>query len=153
MEVGASVIAFITIAVQSAKTITNVITGIRDAPENVRRAEKTVAMLEETLKQLGQCHAVIEATPAQDIGARIKDCSDDMAAYVSLLRKLQLLHTDSPSRRAWKRFRTVFNEKDLDRMTTVVGTHASTLGLWLASQERSECPHFDLQHKTENKIS
>lgn len=133
---GASVIAFITIAAQSAKVIGNVIAGIKDGPENVARAGRTILMLQATLIQLAQCHELSQTTRSHIMETQIKHCHDDLAAFATRLSKLQLLDADSSSRRAWKRLKTIISEKELDMMTTVVGSHASILGLWLASAKR-----------------
>lgn len=132
VSAGASVLAFITVALQSAKTISNFLAGIKDGPENVARAITFIAMLQGTLTQLAQCPASNQA-----ILNYIKSCSEDLANVASKLSKFQLLNTDGSSRKALKRIRTTFHEKELDRIVTTMGTHSSILSLCLQYLERS----------------
>jgi len=132
----ASVIAVITLAFQSAKTISGVLTGIKDGPKSVTQAITAIAILQETLEQLGQCRAVHETSTSPAMKAQVKTCSDNLAIFASRLRKLHVLDTDSHSGKAWKRIKTLFNERELVRMTAAVGTYSSTLSLWLDSSNR-----------------
>ncbi len=135
---GASVIAFITLAIQPAKTISSLVAGIKDAPDNVRRTASTVLMLQRALEQLAQCRQMSGAAFPEGIEAQIKICSDDLAGFASTLGKLRILDTDGRSRQAWKRVRTMFDEKELDRMTHIMAAHSSILSLSLQSTQRSD---------------
>src|SRR5690349_5074849 len=96
---GASVLAFITLAIQSAKTISVVLAGIKDSPDNVRRTANTVSMLQWALEQLAQSQQTSGAAFPRGIEDQVKTCSDNLAAFVSKLGKLQALDTDGRGRR------------------------------------------------------
>ncbi len=135
---GASVLAFITLAIQSAKTISNLLSGIKDAPDNVRRTAETVSMLRVALEQLAQCQLVSGAALPQGLEGQVKACSDNLKAYASTLGKLQTLDTDGRGRRAWKRARAVFDEKQLDKMIVTMAAHSSALSLSLQPTQMSD---------------
>ncbi|KAK3896944.1 hypothetical protein C8A05DRAFT_39508, partial [Staphylotrichum tortipilum] len=132
---GASVIAFITLAAQSAKAIYDLLSGIKDTPDNVRRAVDTVSMLQWALKQLAQCGQTSGIALPAGIEDQLKMCSANLSAYASTLAKLQALDTDSRGRRAWKRVKAVLDEKELGRMTEVLAAHSSALSLTLQSTQ------------------
>lgn len=135
---GASVIAFLGLALHCTKTLINFIGSIKDGPENVKRAMKMVLHLQDSLNQLSRQRVVLEATDKEAVEARLKNCSDELQALVSKLRKLHYLDTGkgSRSRRLWRRVRTAFSEKDIEDLTNVVDAHSSILGLWLQSNQR-----------------
>lgn len=145
---GASVLAFITLAIQSAKTISVVLAGIKDAPDNVRRTANTVSMLQWALEQLAQSQQTSGAVFPRGIEEQVKTCSDNLAAFASTLGKLQSLDTDGRGRRVWKRVKAVIDEKELDKMTGTMAAHASTLNLSLQSTQMSEPSFGDLVSST-----
>ncbi|KAK3898027.1 hypothetical protein C8A05DRAFT_38399, partial [Staphylotrichum tortipilum] len=128
---GASVLAFITVAIQSAKTISDLLSGIKDAPDNVRRTAETVSMLQSALEQLAKWQQESGAALPQVLEGQVKACSNNLEAYAFTLGKLQALDTDGRGRRAWKRARAVLDEKQLDKMIVTMAAHSSALGLSL----------------------
>ncbi|KAK4163278.1 hypothetical protein QBC43DRAFT_319825 [Cladorrhinum sp. PSN259] len=144
---GASVVAFITLAVQSAKTVSDTLSGIQDAPENVRHATSAVGMLQAALDQLLQCPSVSQGHTSRDLHDNIKQCYEDLAGFASKLRKIQISGTASRSRQLWKRVRAFIDEKEIDRMVKIVTSHSSTLSLWLQSLQSAAI------HDSKNQIS
>ena len=135
-------LAFITIALQSAKKISAFLDGVKDGPDNIARAVVAVTMLQSTLAQLARCRVITEDASSAIIQAQIRSCSEDLTSFTSKLSKLQIVDTQGVGSKTWRRLRTVFNEKELDRMTVAVGTHSSNLGLWLLSSQRyRRIPH------------
>lgn len=85
---GARVLAFITSEIQSTEIISNLLADIKGAPEIVALAGSTIATLQE---DLAQCRAVSGEASAEGFTAQIKNCSDDLARFVSRLSMLQTL--------------------------------------------------------------
>jgi len=110
ISAGASVLAFITLAIQSAKTISVLLTDIKDTPDNVQRTAE----------------------------AEVKTCSDNLAAFASRLGRLHTLDTDGRGRRVWKRVKAVIDVKELDKMTGIMAAHSSALSLSLQSTQMSD---------------
>ncbi|KAK3902849.1 hypothetical protein C8A05DRAFT_33423 [Staphylotrichum tortipilum] len=135
---GASVLAFITLAIQSAKTISVLLAGIKDAPDSVQCTAETVSMLQWALEQLAQCQQTSGAALPQRIEDQVKTCSHNLATFASTLGKLQTLDTDGRGRRVWKRVKAVFDEKELDKMTRIMAAHSSALSLSLQSTQMSD---------------
>jgi hypothetical protein len=135
---GASVLAFVTLAIQSAKTISHLLASIKDAPENVRRAAESVSVVQWALEQLAQFHSAGGAALPQGLEAHVKTCSVNLAAFASTLGKLRSLDTDSRGRRVWKRVKAVLNEKDLDKMAATMAAHSSALSLSLQPTQMSD---------------
>ncbi len=138
---GASVLAFITLAIQSAKTVSDFLTGIKDAPDNVRRAAASASMLQQVLEQLAQCLQASGVGFARDIETMIRECSNNLAAFAAKLVKLEILDTDGRGRQAWKRVKTVLNENEIEKRTKLMVTHSSILGLSLQSTQMQD-PRF-----------
>lgn len=132
---GASVLAFITLAIQSAKTVSTILAGIKDAPDDVRRTAETVSMLQWALEQLAQHGEASRVPLAEGIKDQLRICSENLEAYASKLAKLLALDTDGRGRRVWKRIKAVLDEKELDKMTEIMAAHASTLNLSLQSTQ------------------
>ncbi len=130
---GASVLAFVTLAIQSTKAISVVLSGIKDAPDNVRRTAQTIFTLQYALEQLAQGQQV-----PQGLESQVKACSDDLAAFSTTLGKLQTLPADGRGRRAWKRVKAVLDEKTLDNMVAIMAAHSSALGLSIQSAQMSD---------------
>jgi len=84
------VLAFITLAVQSAKTISVVLAGIKDAPDNVRRTAETVSMLQWALEPLAQRQQTSGAALPERIELQVKTCSDNLAAFASTLGRTRM---------------------------------------------------------------
>ncbi len=132
---GASVLTFITLAAQSAKTIYGVLSGIKGGPDNVRRAVDTVSAMQWALEQLAQCGQTSGMTLPDGIEDQLKVCSANLTAYASTLAKLQTLDTDSRGRRAWIRVKTMLDEKELGRMIEDLAAQSSALTLALQSTQ------------------
>ncbi|KAK4164342.1 hypothetical protein QBC43DRAFT_288937 [Cladorrhinum sp. PSN259] len=132
---GAGVVAFITLALQSAKIICNTLSGIKDGPKDVARAASAVEMLQGALLALSHSlsPSLTRGFAGQTLEGFTKRCSENLQAFASKLAKIQFADTDSRSRKRWKRVKALINEKDLQKITSSVATYSSTLELWLQS--------------------
>jgi hypothetical protein len=132
---GASVIAFIALTLQSAKVISNFLAGIHGGPENVALAQSTVASLEGALTE---CPSLLSPSSPVNVNleAKIKHFAEDIARFAAKLEGLRVQEEDGCGRRAWKRIKAAFGEKELDRMTRTGAAYASVLGLWMQVLER-----------------
>ncbi|KAF2457747.1 hypothetical protein BDY21DRAFT_363377 [Lineolata rhizophorae] len=105
MEVGASVLAFITVGLRSTGAIYRVVSGIKDGPEETGLDKKD---MDELLKALGNCNSEVEKIAAK-------------------LEKLQETPSDSRMRRTWKQVRTFFQKDDFESMRQTIQWHVSCL--------------------------
>ncbi|KAH8901395.1 hypothetical protein GQ53DRAFT_851020 [Thozetella sp. PMI_491] len=129
---GASVLAFIGLALQSATTIYTFLNGISNGSESVVQAAFAVSTLQACLERIQQNPAAIDSVSAQNVST-IQRCSDELGLFAARISKLQVKDTDTILRKTWKRTATVFKEKDLQKMVSIITNHSSTLNLWLSS--------------------
>jgi hypothetical protein len=132
--VGASVLAFVTLGLQSAKAILEILSSVKDGRENVDRPEKDITGLQLTLERLARCRIIAER-PDEALAAKIKSCADDMTSFAEKLKKL-LSHDGSAFAGQWKKIKLFLNEKDLAKMSAVVVGHTAGLNLYLKVLER-----------------
>jgi hypothetical protein len=134
MEAGASVLAFVTLGLKSAKIIHEVLSSFKDGSKTVEQTARDVSCLQSTLERLARCRIVAEG-PDQALTARIELCADDMKSFAEKLKKLAI--SEGPGlERQWKRLKVFLNEKDLGKMSAVVAGHTAGLNLDLQVLER-----------------
>ncbi|MCJ1314314.1 hypothetical protein MMC25_007995 [Agyrium rufum] len=107
---GASVLAFLGLALKSAKAIHYVLSTVKDGPSFVQSLVDKVAQLQSVLER--KCIADITGFESKLLGLKIGDGS----------RRRDKL---------WKRLKAVFSEQDLELMRDVVRAHMVTLNVWL----------------------
>ena len=131
VSAGAGVLTFITVALGSTKTIYETVSGVKNAPQEVESLATAVKNLQLVLTQLSNCPAVRLAdadTDLEPILGSIKTCSEDVSRYESELAKVRISPQDKKVGRAWKKLKTVLQEKDFQRMRVQVTHHVSVLG-------------------------
>jgi|SRR3569833_1306463 len=130
---GASVLAFIGIALQSAKFIHDVFSAVKDGPENVKRAAYNVEQLQLTLERLSRCRAIDSDVATRD---QVSKCTSDMETIAQKLQKLAVSETEKRSGRLWKRLRAAYSDNDLSKISVVVRDHTSALHISLSILQR-----------------
>ncbi|SPO06532.1 uncharacterized protein DNG_09222 [Cephalotrichum gorgonifer] len=129
---GANALAFVVLALKSAKTIYAVIGDLKDGPNNVRRAITNVNRLLSTLDQLSKCRALDERG-SNGLADRMLTCLKDLETFSTKLEGLRVTKSEKRLGMYWKRVKAVLNEKALDNMNDVVAGHTSALNLQLAA--------------------
>lgn len=134
MEAAASVLTFIAVALQSTKSIYEAVSAIKSGPQQVESLASAVRTLQSVLTQLSNCPAVKSADPETDLKvilSLIESCKCDVLRYEGELRKVRISPDDKKTGRAWKKFKTILQEKDFQRMWDGVNHHISALGFQL----------------------
>ncbi|KAM0330481.1 hypothetical protein ACHAQA_003425 [Verticillium albo-atrum] len=132
---GASVLAFITITLKSAKAIHVVLSTIKDAPDSVRRLLSEVLFMQSMLERLlSFTSPQIQTIPASEVSALnhlVKGCSVDISDIATRLHDIIVFPGTDAARRLLKRLRAAQGDKDLVRMTDTLRGQASKLQLYL----------------------
>lgn len=135
VSAGASVLTFIVVALQSTKRIYEVVSDIEQGPAEVKSLTAAVKNLQRVLTELSNCSAVKSAdaeTNLEGISDLIKNCGEDVSRYEKELAKVWISPHDKKAGRAWKKLKTVLQERDFHRMWGVVTHHVSALGTYLS---------------------
>lgn len=135
MEAGANTLAFVILAIKSAKLIHTVLRSIKDGPENVRRTADDVAGLLSTLEQLSRCRA-LERSGCGPLEARLLRCVDDLEAFDGDIKRLEVGEGEGKRVRYWRRVKAAWGERRLDGMRVVVSGHCAALNLQLSALQR-----------------
>jgi hypothetical protein len=85
--VGASVVTFIALGLQSIKFIDEALSSAKDGKGYVDRARRDVWSLQASLERLGRCRAVTQ-NPQLALAAMIQSCTDDMKTIAEKLQGL-----------------------------------------------------------------
>jgi len=131
LSAGASVLAFIGIF-NSLQLIYEALSSIEDGPESVQVTAHSVSQLRSILQQLQRQQSLTDL----DGKAQLKQCADDVEAIANKLVRLQISPFEKRSGKIWKCIKAALNEKDLDRMNRIIGSHSTALSLRLIVQQR-----------------
>ncbi|KAB5584807.1 hypothetical protein GE09DRAFT_4743 [Coniochaeta sp. 2T2.1] len=126
---GASVVAFVTFGLQSAKVIHQVLSSNTDGKKIVEQAARDVATLQSTLERLARCRIITER-PDEALAARTKACAEDLAGFAEKLKTLAVGNAPGLERH-WRKVKVFLNEKELTKMSAAVVGHTTGLNLCL----------------------
>ncbi|KAF4343493.1 hypothetical protein FBEOM_2519 [Fusarium beomiforme] len=112
---GASILTFITVAFSVTKSIHEALSSIKDGPQILRFLVDEIFQLESILQRLSQLEGLA------------KKCKDDLTAFDSQLKTLDVSGSDGRRGRLWRKLRLCFSEKDLDQIRHVVRGHVQHL--------------------------
>jgi hypothetical protein len=129
LSIGSGVVAFISIALQSAKVILDIVSVVKDGPRHVQELSYDVEQLRQVLERMSRLQIAEHADIS--IGRLLQRCSEDLSSYASRLRKMQACSTESRSGKFWKTLRAVVGEKDLEAMRTTIHSHLMSLTMQL----------------------
>jgi hypothetical protein len=138
VSAGASVVAFLGLALQSAKTLHDVLSAVQDGPKQVHRAADALQRFQSTLQQLADCRMFCQQGSLSDRDS-IRACSDHMKRYADKLVGLKISDDERRAGRYWKKMKTAFSDKT-DRMSGEITEYASTLSLRLSTLQRCVPP-------------
>ncbi|KXX75120.1 Peroxisomal NADH pyrophosphatase NUDT12 [Madurella mycetomatis] len=129
---GASVLAFVVLALKSANAIHQVLSAIKDGPEVLRHLVGEIAQLQGILKRLSRLQpGSVDDGDMKALETAARRCTDDVKDMESRLQRLSIRPTDRRPGKFWKRLVTVVDEKDLMRMQTIVRCHLMMLSVHL----------------------
>ena len=134
VSAGASVIAFVGIALRAAVAANGIISLVKDGPQILSQLVVDVDNLRGVLERLACTLLVSTHTSPSDIAALTdlsRRCSADLTSISQKLTGLTVLPSDRGTGRLWKKIQTAFNENELSRTRSMIQTHILNLGLWL----------------------
>ncbi|OTA60082.1 ankyrin [Hypoxylon sp. EC38] len=125
---GANVLAFVLLTLKSAKTAYETLSAIKDGPQIVKQVAGNINQLCWILENLKASRAA-----AEDISlvSHLKVCHEELRVAASWIEKLQISPTERQSGRLWRRLKSFFSEKDLERFNIQLIGHVTTLNLRL----------------------
>lgn len=130
LNAGAGAVAFITVAVQSAKAICDILSAIKDSPKLVRDVSRDLEQLRLILGRLSKFQSLTQNDDT--ISLLLRRCSEDISMYACRLRKLEISSTERQTGKLWKKFTALMNEKELQAMKVSIHYHVSSLGLQMS---------------------
>lgn len=135
---GASVVAFIGLAAQSAKSLYELFSAFKDGPEAVQRAATNIYLFQSVLDQLSRSRAFAEGTPEVIVAVQehVKKCNDEIDSITAKLKDLKISDHEKRSGILWKRVKFAFKEKGLGQMSDIIEYHTNLLTLRLNTVQR-----------------
>ncbi len=126
MEGAASVIAVVSLALQSTQTINNIVSGFRNASPTIEQMTINLQDLSEVLKQINSyAHLLDDATELPKLVGR---CADFLKTMEKKLGKLSS-PTGDKAKNFWKNVKFTLQQSDLDRMAALLQHHIAVLSL------------------------
>ena len=126
----ASVTAIVTIAFQSIQVIHDVVCGIRNGPDQIRRLSESIEYLREILDQ-------IRGNTGGDASFvhSMKICAEDLEAFKIKLRKLKT-PGETRIRTAWEKVVMFLKREEFEEMQIIIQRHCTALSLRLNTSQR-----------------
>ncbi|KAK9774981.1 hypothetical protein AB5N19_12534 [Seiridium cardinale] len=131
MDAGASIIAFVTIGLQSIKTIYKVISAVKDGPSKLSDLMVAIRSLMSILEHLQNDPRLrpLPGTNSTDFAPSIEECTGVMKRFEDQVRKLQITDKETRSGKIWKRLKFVFQEDDIPHIISIITNVMQTLTL------------------------
>lgn len=126
---GANVLAFVTLALATAKNTYTVLDSVRGGPKNVKETADALLKLVNILDQLSKCPAALADSSLQDDARR---SIEDLDNFGDKLMRLQATPGEAASSRLWKRFHSFLKEKDLESVKAVIASHYDRFNIRLS---------------------
>ncbi|OTA76188.1 hypothetical protein M434DRAFT_402543 [Hypoxylon sp. CO27-5] len=148
---GANVLAFVLLALKSAKTAYETLSAIKDGPQIVKQVAGNINQLCWILENLKASRAAAEDISLE---GHLKICHEELRVAASWIEKLQISPTERQSGRLWRRLKSFLSEKDLERFNIQLIGHVTTLNLRLQGiSSNAVCEIRDDQVQFERTIS
>ncbi|KAI1454940.1 hypothetical protein F4805DRAFT_438037 [Annulohypoxylon moriforme] len=125
--VGANVLAFVLLALKSAKTSYETISAIKDGPEIVRQVAANINQFYWILYGLRNSPAAID----DSLMGHLKTCCEQLNSAASFIEKLQISPSERRAGRFWRRLKAFLGEKDLDQLNVQLTMNIGILNLKL----------------------
>ncbi|KAL8388848.1 hypothetical protein RB595_008974 [Gaeumannomyces hyphopodioides] len=126
MDAGASILAFLTAGLQSAKLAYDVVSAIKDGPQRIRDLESALGHL---VTHLGYLEADPSLIPQKD-AAIFQKCRDDLIQVRIDVEKLCVSDKDGKLERMWKKIKPALKEKDIAQILAKVTAQIATIGVY-----------------------
>ncbi|OIW24632.1 ankyrin [Coniochaeta ligniaria NRRL 30616] len=133
LSAGASVIAFVGLALSSVKAIHDILSAVKDGPQTVKRLADEVKQLGDILVRLPQLQInTINSADLAELTSLSSQCNLDLSSFSAKLRRLSHSEGDRRVGGIWKRLKTAITEKDLDHMRDSIRHYTSVLNFRVA---------------------
>ncbi|KAI1213181.1 ankyrin [Annulohypoxylon truncatum] len=111
--VGANVLAFVVLALKAAKTTYETLSAVKDGPEIVRHVAANVNQLYWILDGLQRSRVAIDDN---SLAGHLQESCKKLNLAASFIEKLQIPPGERHAGKIWKRLKTFFSEKELERL-------------------------------------
>ena len=129
----ASVIAVFGLALSSTQVIYNTVSGIRNGPKAIQQMVSSLQDLSKILQQLTRCSD--QPYLVADLDELAGRCIRDLKAFEQQLAKLSSSGANTAVT-LWRNVKVMLQEKDLERMSTLIQRHVAALSLQMQIIER-----------------
>ncbi|KAK4184267.1 hypothetical protein QBC35DRAFT_441782 [Podospora australis] len=138
ISVGASVLTFVSLALNSAKTIHKILSSFIDGNSLVEKVARDAKALQDSLERI-ENGDFTNSRPGDKaaLKSKLEACQDDMVSCARKLEELNLNGSESSTGRQWKKIRMVLKEKDVEGIGALIHRHISDLNLHLVVLDRS----------------
>jgi hypothetical protein len=127
----ASVIAVVTAALQCAKTIREIVCGIRDGPTHIAELGTKMSDIRDLLKQLKAVGQRITGNEFDDLKATMQRCASDLATFERKILKVREVPGEKKWAKVKKRIKATLKEDDFLSMGRKVAQYIETIGVQL----------------------
>lgn len=132
LSTGASVLAFVGLALSSAKAIYEVLSAVKDGPQNVKSVADAAKQLGDILDRIAQLQVeTIDDADMAKLAALSSHYEADLAEFTSRLKRLHLSQDERRVGRLWKRLKAAITEKELAYMRERIRDHIGVVNTWL----------------------
>ncbi|GAB1318096.1 hypothetical protein MFIFM68171_08306 [Madurella fahalii] len=129
---GASVLAFVVLALKSSNAIHQVLSTVKDGHEVLRHLVRDIAQLQGILKRLSCLqHGSVDEGDVKNLEMSASQCADDVKDIELKLQHLNIQPTGRRLGRLWKRLVAVVDEKGLIQMQSIVRGNLMMLNVHL----------------------
>ncbi|KAF2104285.1 hypothetical protein NA57DRAFT_51122 [Rhizodiscina lignyota] len=152
ISAGASILAFLTLALQCTQSLHETIAGYRNISQQTESLASALKNLESILTQLQSCRILADPSAnLQHIKELIRTCVDHLKRHEKVLEEIQPDERSLKTKQIWKRFRATLEEKQLTQIWTEVNHLCTVLGVQLQllqSDKNLDCENRLIQLNT-----
>lgn len=140
MDGASAIITFVVVALQSAKAVHGTLSAVKDGPRNLQNVIHSVEELSSLLERLESIlrsgeHDNNDLIAVSELAER---CAKDMRRFNESISKLSISPQTKKFGRFWKRLKTALDEKELDRMRTILQGYTSSIALRLITYQSAK---------------
>jgi hypothetical protein len=149
MDVGASIIAFLSIGLQSVKVVYGFISAIKDGPSKLGDLQGAIESLESFLEQMHNSPGLTTSpiTTSDSLLTLVQRCVNDIQRFEAEIRRIYVPLEEKRCGKVWKRLKLAFKEKDIPYMTTIVTGHVNILSLHCNVRSMTTLRDMSLQQR------
>lgn len=131
MDAGASIIAFVTVGLQSVKTVYGIISSIKDGPSKLDDLRGAIGNLQSLLEQMQNSPSLAASlmTTSSSLLPLVQRCVDDIQRFEARINRIRVPSGEKFRGKIWKRLKLVFEEDGIPYMISIVTGHLNALSL------------------------